>query len=103
MLVALQAWLLQVSALLSGSQATEGDATSEAESAGGLSPLAQNADTLRFAVQDDLHSLVTLIQEATVNGNEEAASKGISLLNNFTALLEQSSVNLNKGRDRTPA
>lgn len=98
MLVALQAWLLQVSALLSGSQATEGDATSEAESAGGLSPLAQNADTLRFAVQDDLHSLVTLIQEATVNGNEEAASKGISLLNNFTALLEQSSVNLNKGK-----
>ncbi|MNO53237.1 Flagellar hook-length control protein FliK [compost metagenome] len=100
MLVALQAWLLQVSALLSGSQATEGDPTSEAESAGSLSPLAQNADTLRFAVQDDLHSLVTLIQEAAVSGNEEVASKGISLLNNFTALLEQTSANTNKGKGK---
>lgn len=100
MLVALQAWLLQVSALLSGSQATEGDVTSETESAGSLSPLAQNADTLRFAVQDDLHSLVTMIQEAAVSGNEEAASKGISLLNNFTAILEQSSANTIKGKGK---
>lgn len=99
-LVALQAWLLQVSALLSGSQASEGDSTSEAEAAGSLSPLAQNADTLRFAVQDDLHSLVTLIQEAAVSGNEEAASKGINLLNNFTALLEQTSANANKGKGK---
>jgi flagellar hook-length control protein FliK len=98
-LVALQAWLLQVSALLSGGQATEGDVTSETESAGSLSPLAQNADTLRFAVQDDLHSLVTMIQEAAVSGNEEAASKGISLLNNFTAILEQSSANTSKGKN----
>ncbi|WP_313641375.1 flagellar hook-length control protein FliK, partial [Paenibacillus sp.] len=99
MLVALQAWLLQVSALLSGSHATEGDTTSEAESAVSLSPLAQNADTLRFAVQDDLHSLVTMIQEAAVSGNEEAASKGINLLNNFTAILEQSSANTIKGKN----
>ncbi|KTD87553.1 flagellar hook-length control protein FliK [Paenibacillus etheri] len=98
-LVALQAWLLQVSALLSGGQATEGDVTSGTESAGSLSPLAQNADTLRFAVQDDLHSLVTMIQEAAVSGNEEAASKGISLLNNFTAILEQSSANNSKGKN----
>ncbi|WP_339265644.1 flagellar hook-length control protein FliK [Paenibacillus sp. FSL R5-0470] len=99
-LVALQAWLLQVSALLSGSQATEGDATSDTESAGSLSPLAQHADTLRFAVQDDLQSLVTMIQEAAVSGNEEAASKGISLLNNFTAILEQSSANTIKGKGK---
>ncbi|MEK4238079.1 flagellar hook-length control protein FliK [Paenibacillus sp. FSL H7-0714] len=99
MLAALQAWLLQVSALLSGSQATEGNATSETGSAGSLSPLAQNADTLRFAVQDDLHSLVTMIQEAAVSGNEEAASKGISLLNNFTAILEQTSANKGKGKN----
>ncbi|WHY17438.1 flagellar hook-length control protein FliK [Paenibacillus sp. G2S3] len=100
MLVALQAWLLQVSALLSGGQATEGDAASDAESAGSLSPLAQNADTLRFAVQDDLQSLVTMVQEAAVSGNEEAASKGISLLNNFTAILEQTSANANKGKGK---
>jgi len=100
MLIALQAWLLQVSALLSGSHANEGDTTSEAESAGSLSPLAQNADTLRFAVQDDLHSLVTLIQEAAVNGNEEVANKGISLLNNFTALLEQTASNADKGKGK---
>ncbi|OMD40390.1 flagellar hook-length control protein FliK [Paenibacillus odorifer] len=99
-LVALQAWLLQVSALLSGSQATEGDAASETESAGSLSPLAQNADTLRFAVQDDLQSLVTMIQEAAVSGNDEVVSKGVSLLNNFTALLEQTSANSNKGKGK---
>ncbi|WP_440960194.1 flagellar hook-length control protein FliK [Paenibacillus nitricinens] len=99
-LAALQAWLLQVSALLSGSQVTESDATSDMESAGSLSPLAQHADTLRFAVQDDLQSLVTMIQEAAVSGNEEAASKGISLLNNFTAILEQSSANTIKGKGK---
>ncbi|MEK4288123.1 flagellar hook-length control protein FliK [Paenibacillus sp. FSL P4-0502] len=102
LLVALQAWILQVSALLSGSHAAEdGTATTEAEVAGSLSPLAQNADTLRFAVQDDLQSLVSIIQEAAVSGNEEVATKGISLLNNFTALLEESSSNTNKGKGKT--
>ncbi|MEK3768811.1 flagellar hook-length control protein FliK [Paenibacillus sp. FSL R5-0887] len=101
LLVALQAWILQVSALLSGSHAAENTTTTEAEVAGSLSPLAQNADTLRFAVQDDLQSLVSMIQEAAVSGNEEVATKGISLLNNFTALLEESSSNTNKGKGKT--
>jgi flagellar hook-length control protein FliK len=95
MLAALQAWLLQVSTLLLGNNSQEGDTTVEA--GGSLSPLAQNADTLRFVVQDDLHSLVKLIQDAADSGNEELAGKGISLLNNFSALLEQTSSITDKG------
>lgn len=99
-MAALQGWLLQVSALLSGNHMAEGEAT-DGEAAGSLSPLAQNSDTLRFAVQDELHSLVTTLQEAAASGNEEVTGKGISLLNNFTAILEQASSNANKAKGRT--
>lgn len=95
-MAALQGWLLQVSALLAGNHTPEGEASVEGNAAGGLSPLAQHADTLRFAVQDELHSLVTLIQEAATSGNEEITGKGINLLNNFTAILEQASATVNK-------
>ncbi|ULO09705.1 flagellar hook-length control protein FliK [Paenibacillus sp. 19GGS1-52] len=110
LLVALQSWLLQVSALLSGSSTSKTVTTTGAEAgsevatkggietAGSLSPLAQNPATIRFAVQDDLNSLVNLVQQAVVSGNTESAAKGINLLNNFTALLEQVSTadNTNK-------
>ena len=96
LLAALQGWLLQVSTLLAGSDgAVESGAS---DGTGSLSPLAQNAETLRFAVQDDLNSLVALIQEAAVQGNEETVSKGVTLLNNFTALLDQTNVNGNKNK-----
>ncbi|GGF80295.1 hypothetical protein GCM10010912_26710 [Paenibacillus albidus] len=80
MLEALQSWLLEVSSLLltSGGQATEG-----------LSFIAQNPETIRFAVQDELNSLVTLVQKAASEGNEELTAKGIAVLNNFPAFLEQ--------------
>lgn len=101
LLATLQSWLLQVSALLSGSISPNAVTTTGAEvgdevgsegaieTAGSLSPLAQNPATIRFAVQDELNSLVTLVQQAVVSGNTESAAKGINLLNNFTALLEQ--------------
>ncbi|MRN54864.1 flagellar hook-length control protein FliK [Paenibacillus monticola] len=101
LLVALQSWLLQVSALLSGSSTPKAVTTTGAEvgsevpteaaieTVGSLSPLAQSPATIRFAVQDDLNSLVTLVQQAVVSGDTETATKGINLLNNFTALLEQ--------------
>lgn len=105
LLAALQSWLLQVSALLSGSSTpktvtpTGAEVGSEVgsevatvgaiETAGSLSPLAQSSATIRFAVQDDLNSLVNLVQQAAVSGDTETAAKGINLLNNFTALLQQ--------------
>lgn len=99
LLAALQGWLLQVSTLLAGSEgAVEAGAS---DGMGSLSPLAQNVDTLRFAVQDDLNSLVTLIQDAVVQGNEETASKGVTLLSNFTALLDQTTANGNKNKVKT--
>lgn len=109
LLAALQSWLLQVSALLSGSSTPKAATTTGAEvvsevgsevgsevatvgaieTAGSLSPLAQSSATIRFAVQDDLNSLVNLVQQAAVSGDTETAAKGINLLNNFTALLQQ--------------
>ena len=92
LLAALQGWLLQVSALLSGSNsAAQADGTESADGAtAALSPLAQNPATLRFAVQDELNSLVSLIQDAAAGGNEETAMKGTALLNQFSAILAES-------------
>ncbi|WNS44791.1 flagellar hook-length control protein FliK [Paenibacillus sp. MMS20-IR301] len=93
LLAALQGWLLQTAALLSGGNAAVQEDGAEGNTAAvtaGLSPLAQSADTLRFAVQDELNSLVGLIQDAAASGNEETAAKGAALLNQFSAILAES-------------
>ncbi|SDL82699.1 flagellar hook-length control protein FliK [Paenibacillus jilunlii] len=103
LIAALQGWLLQVSALLSGSAPTEGTAEAGSASAETLSPLAQNPETLRFAVQDELNSLVSLIQQAAAEGNEQTSSAGITLLNNFTAILADTLVPDNKAKAKPAA
>ncbi|MGN7760390.1 flagellar hook-length control protein FliK [Paenibacillus sp. 22594] len=93
LMAALQGWLLQVSALLSGSTPNgKVDAEAESSSTAALSPLAQNPETLRFAVQDELNSLVSLIQQSAVGGDEKLASEGIAVLNNFTAILAETQI-----------
>ena len=86
LLAALQGWLLQVSALLTNNVPQE----NQADTASTLSPLAQNPETLRFAVQDDLNRLVTIIKDAAASGNEELTTKGLTVLNNFTDIMSQS-------------
>lgn len=94
LLAALQVWLIQVSALLSGSNnpAETGAANMDIDPASGLSPLAQNSETVRFVVQDDLTSLVNLIQQSSVTGNEKIAAEGIEMLNEFTVIMAQVAV-----------
>ncbi|WP_084654129.1 flagellar hook-length control protein FliK [Paenibacillus zanthoxyli] len=82
LLAALQGWLIQVSALLSGADAKEG----QAENA--LTALAQNPATARFAVQDELNNLAARFQQAAESGDEAAAGKALTLLNSFAAILE---------------
>lgn len=79
LLAALQVWLVQVSALLSGSNnpAQTGAANMDIDPASGLSPLAQNSETVRFVVQDDLTSLVNLIQQSSVTGNEKLRPRAL--------------------------
>ncbi|MEK4058975.1 MULTISPECIES: flagellar hook-length control protein FliK [Paenibacillus] len=98
LLAALQGWLIQVSALLSGSNnpAETGAANMDIDPASGLSPLAQNSETVRFVVQDDLTSLVNLIQQSSVTGNEKNAAEGIELLNEFTVIMAQAAVSESK-------
>lgn len=100
LMAALQGWLLQVSALLSGSTPTNGNVDAEAENSStvALSPLAQNPETLRFAVQDELNSLVNLIQQSAAGGDGKLASEGIAMLNNFTAILAETQVPDVKGK-----
>ncbi|WP_052429576.1 flagellar hook-length control protein FliK [Paenibacillus borealis] len=100
LLAALQGWLLQVSALISGNNSavqTEGS-DSEAVATAGLSPLAQNPETVRFAVQDELNSLVQLVQDAAVSGSEDTATKGAALLSQFSAILAESMPADNKAK-----
>ncbi|MHA6529255.1 flagellar hook-length control protein FliK [Paenibacillus sp. BAC0078] len=105
LLSALQGWLVQVSALLSGN--TQADAISVDNGSGttpalaALSPLAQNPETLRFAVQDELNSLVGLVQQAAASGDEKTASTGITLLNNFTAILAETQAPQSKPKANT--
>lgn len=103
LLAALQGWLLQVAALLSGSNpaSQEGGADAAPQAAGGISPLAQNPATLRFAVQDELNSLVNLVQDAAASGNEEIAGKGTALVNQFSAILAESAPVEGKGKAKT--
>ncbi|WP_052769919.1 flagellar hook-length control protein FliK [Paenibacillus sp. IHB B 3415] len=103
LLAALQGWILQVSALLSGNTPAEQTDASDtgAVASTGLSPLAQNPETLRFAVQDELNSLVQLVQDAAVSGSEETATKGAALLNQFSAILAESVPADNKPKLKT--
>lgn len=95
LLSALQGWILQVSALLDGSTpsnvTTDEPSGSDNIAAPGvtLSPLAENPETIRFAVQDELNSLVSLIQQSSAGGKEDTAAKGIALLNSFTAIVAE--------------
>lgn len=82
LLAALQGWLIQASAVSSGADAQEGQNQSA------LTLLAQNPATARFAVQDELHNLAAMIQQAAKNGDDAAAGKALSLLNSFAAMLE---------------
>lgn len=91
LLAALQGWLLQASAVLSSNVAMQQNgAEPAAETAVTLSPLAGNPETLRFAVQDELNSLVQLVQTAAVSGNPEQAAKGAAMLSQFSAILAES-------------
>ncbi|MFD1774375.1 flagellar hook-length control protein FliK [Paenibacillus rhizophilus] len=82
LLAALQGWLVQVSALLSGNEMKESpDQTA-------LTPLAQNPATARFAVQDELNNLAALIQQASGSGDEASAGKALALLNSFASMIE---------------
>ncbi|MEK4328002.1 flagellar hook-length control protein FliK [Paenibacillus sp. FSL R7-0312] len=103
LLAALQGWILQVSALLSGNTPADqtGALDTGALATAGLSPLAQNPETLRFAVQDELNSLVQLVQDAAVSGSEETATKGAALLNQFSAILAESVPADNKPKLKT--
>lgn len=83
LLAALQGWLLQVSAVVSGGAADGSDMET------GLSPLAQNPETLRFAVQDELNSLVGLMKQAAADGDEATSAKGFALLSSFKEIMAQ--------------
>ncbi|MBW4083247.1 flagellar hook-length control protein FliK [Paenibacillus sp. S150] len=102
LLAALQGWLVQVSALLPGSSPSDGTVEAEAgTNTAALSPLARNPETLRFAVQDELNSLVNMIQQAAAGGDEQAASQGVRLLNNFTAILAETAVPESRAKGKT--
>ncbi|WP_379151333.1 flagellar hook-length control protein FliK [Paenibacillus sp. sgz5001063] len=101
LMAALQGWLIQVSALLSGGTAGGVEADTGSSSTAALSPLAQNPETLRFAVQDELNTLVSMIQQSAAAGDEKSASDGIAMLNNFTAILAETQVSDNKAKAKT--
>lgn len=106
MLAALQGWLLQVPALLNSNTATvqQNGAEAASETAVTLSPLASNPETLRFAVQDELNSLVQLVQTAAVSEDQETAVKGAALLNQFSAIMAESApVNHKSMANKAPA
>lgn len=89
LLAALQNWLLQVNTLLSGPGDASVQASTEDSSNGGLSLLAQQPATLRFAVQDELTRLVNMLQQTSAEGQSDTLAKGAALLGDFTAILAE--------------
>ncbi|MEK3715737.1 flagellar hook-length control protein FliK [Paenibacillus sp. FSL R7-0333] len=106
LIAALQGWLLQVSALVSGNPSTgsQDASATAADTSISLSPLAKNPETLRFAVQDELNSLLQQVQTAAVSGDQETAAKGAALLNQFSAIMAESApVNHKSMANKAPA
>ncbi|ETT73892.1 flagellar hook-length control protein [Paenibacillus sp. FSL R7-277] len=106
LIAALQGWLLQVSALVSGNPSTgsQDASATAADTSIGLSPLAKNPETLRFAVQDELNSLLQQVKTAAVSGDQETAAKGAALLNQFSAIMAESApVNHKSMANKAPA
>ncbi|WP_342546558.1 flagellar hook-length control protein FliK [Paenibacillus sp. FSL P2-0089] len=106
LIAALQGWLLQVSALVSGNPSTgsQDALATAADTSISLSPLAKNPETLRFAVQDELNSLLQQVQTAAVSGDQETAAKGAALLNQFSAIMAESApVNHKSMANKAPA
>ncbi|MFF2908560.1 flagellar hook-length control protein FliK [Paenibacillus sp. NPDC057934] len=86
----LQGWLILVAAVgNTPQQSTEGGNPTGEDLEGSLPPLAQHSATLRFALQDELHHLVDVIQQSADKGDEAAVAKGVELVNQLSAMLEQ--------------
>ncbi|MNB90041.1 flagellar hook-length control protein [compost metagenome] len=100
LLAALQGWLLQAAQLLSGAQVSGQGAADEAAESVMLSPLAQNPETIRFAVQDELNGLVTMLQKAAVEGDKALAGSGAELLNQFSAIMTEAAAPESKAKSK---
>ncbi|MFC3746295.1 flagellar hook-length control protein FliK [Paenibacillus sp. GCM10012306] len=86
---ALQGWLILVSAAGNSFQElTEDGHLKGGGLEGSLPPLAQHSATLRFALQDELHNLVNVIQQSADKGDEVAVAKGVELVKQLSAMLE---------------
>ncbi|MFE4709707.1 flagellar hook-length control protein FliK [Paenibacillus sp. NPDC056722] len=87
---ALQGWLMLVAAVgNTPQQSIEGGNSTGEGLEGSLPPLAQHSATLRFALQDELHHLVNVIQQSADKGDEAAVAKGVELVNQLSLMLEQ--------------
>ncbi|MEW4369239.1 flagellar hook-length control protein FliK [Paenibacillus kandeliae] len=94
----LQAWLVQVQQVLNGGSAEQGTTTTDADGQGNqptaqsvaaaLPALAQQADTIRFAVADAVSQIVDKLQ-GVQNGTQQADPKLEQLLNNLQNVLQQ--------------
>lgn len=100
LLAALQGWLLQVTQLLSGKGAPDQEGANEGNGNAVLSPLAQNPETIRFAVQDELNSLVTMLQQANVEGDQALTGSGAELLKQFSAIMTEAAATENKAKSK---
>lgn len=86
LLAALQSWLLQASALLTAGGGEAGEQEQSEPQQVTLTPLAEKAETVTFAVQDELHKLVQAVQSAADGGDAEQGAKAAAMLQTFAEL-----------------
>lgn len=86
LLAALQSWLLQAAALLTAGGGETGQQEQAESQQVTLSPLAEKAETVTFAVQDELHKLVQIVQSAADGGDAEQGAKAAVMLQTFAEL-----------------
>ncbi|MFP4973912.1 flagellar hook-length control protein FliK [Paenibacillus sp. CN-4] len=86
LLAALQSWLLQAAALLTAGGGEAGEQEQAEPQQVTLTPLAEKAETVTFAVQDELHKLVQVVQSAADGGDAEQGAKAAAMLQTFAEL-----------------
>lgn len=88
LMVMLQGWLQQVNALLNSNEVGSQNVGQEGSTT--LSGLAENAATIRFALQDGLGQLGALLQNKASSANN--ASQALQLLASFQNVLQEAGV-----------
>ncbi|WP_310550343.1 flagellar hook-length control protein FliK [Paenibacillus glufosinatiresistens] len=94
LLATLQQWLVQAFVALKGS----GEEQTEADTTSDLPQVAQNAGTVRFALQDALNRLVAVMEQTEGTDGQTQKAQVLTVLNQFSEVLNEAAAGSGKSQ-----